>query len=109
MYRPILLSVAIVLIAFASWLTFFDHNRYGTHGDNFKCGEVSDTTIYHTATTYYLFSQPLNGQTPALGTCPYDMYKARTYALDLWIPAIVLGYISQIGTKSSQKIDIDLN
>lgn len=104
MYKPILLSVAIVLIAFASWLTFFDRSRYGTHGDNFKCGEVSDTATYHTATTYYLFSQPLNnGQIPDLGTCPYDMYKAKTYALDLWIPAILLGYISQRGIKKKTK------
>lgn len=97
MQKPILLFATIALVILASWLTFFDHDRYGTHGDGFRCGEVKDAVTYSTVTTYYLFSQPNGEQSLNVGTCPYSMFKARTYALDLWVPAILLGYLSQRG------------
>jgi hypothetical protein len=96
MYKPILLLISVVLIISAGWLTFFDRSHYGIHGDGFQCGEVKDTLTFYTAAAYYHSSQPLTGHGQALdiGTCPYQMYKARTYALDLWSPATLLGFIA---------------
>ena len=102
MYKPILLSVAIILIAFASWLTFFDHHRYGTHGEGFECGDVKDTITSYTATSYYLFSQTYNENWIRIGTCPYDKFHARTFALELWILAALLCFASYKSFQSVQ-------
>jgi hypothetical protein len=92
----------VIFIAFAGWLTFFDHHRYGTHGDGFECGGVKDTVTSYTATSYYLFSQSYNEDEIRVGTCPYDKFKARTYGLEVWILATILGYASYKSFKSDQ-------
>lgn len=98
----ILVLITIIFITFASWLTFLDHHRYGIHGDGFECGRVKDTIISYTVTSYYLFSQSYNENEIKFGTCPYDKFHARTYALELWVLAALLGYASYKSFKSVQ-------
>lgn len=90
----ILVLITIILVAFASWLTFFDHHRYGTHGDGFRCGEAKNKITSYTATKYYLVSQPYNEDEIEVGACPYDKFSVRTYALEVWILAALFGYVS---------------
>ena len=97
-----LVLLTLIFLAFASWLTFFDHHRYGTHGDDIACGGRGDTVTSYTATSYYLFSQPSTGDEVKVGTCPYDKFHARTYAVELWIVVILVGFASYKSFESIQ-------
>ncbi|MNH58596.1 hypothetical protein D3C73_104020 [compost metagenome] len=88
----ILLSSAFIILA--SWLTFASSNRYGIHSDSASCGENKSHEIFYTATSYILTTQTYERDKVKVGTCQYENFTARTFALDLWIPAIAFGFIS---------------
>lgn len=81
--------VAAVLFIAAIWLTFLTPPRLGIHDDSRTCSENPRSKTFVTATGYLLSTQPVERVNSAIGSCPYQAYEAKTYALELWIAAIV--------------------
>ena len=104
MKTTLLVLASSLIIILASGLTFLDLNRYGTHGDSVPCGENKRQETFYTASSYLLMTQTYPESEVNIGTCPYENFSAKTYALDLWIPAIILSIVSykRISRRSSR-------
>lgn len=83
-----------ILLILGAWLTFFSVDRYGTHGDSATCGENKSHKVFYSATSYFPTTQSKEQSILRVGTCPYDNYTARTVALDVWVPALLLGFVA---------------
>jgi hypothetical protein len=98
----VLSITSIVLLIVAGLLTFMPPKRYGTHTDARPCNENAAQQSFYTATGYYIFTQSLDKSSVSIGTCPYQNFNASTYALELWLPGIALGYLGYRKRKLSE-------
>lgn len=94
MKTALLILLASILLILGVWLTFFSVDRYGTHGDSATCEENKSHKIFYSATSYFLTTQSKQQSSLRVGACPYDNYTARTVALDVWVPALFLGFVA---------------
>ena len=75
-----------LLLAAILYLFVSPPMRYGTYDDDRQCGDPSGTRHILTLTGYLLFTEPIGNTTSLrLGSCPYDQYYAKTYAIELWL------------------------
>ena len=94
MKQRLLILFALTALLLASWFTFFAPDRYGTHGDSLQCGQNAKHKTSLTVSTYLLFTQSNNENNVDIGTCPYQKFTVRTYSLEIWILAAVLGLLA---------------
>lgn len=106
MTSRILFSLAGLFIVIALSLAILPATRFGYHGDGKQCGQYQ-TTLYHPSiTSYLLFTQPLSdNDISRIGTCPYEEYYAKTYAIELWVLAGVMVFIGKRKTNSAKNIN----
>ncbi len=88
-------SLVIALsVVMAGYFTFFAPLRYGTYLDDMPRQSCTSLT-YDTAKTeyrmtlagYYILTEPIKEDNGNWGTCPYQHYKVRTVAVELWLLA----------------------
>ena len=94
MKTSLLIFASVILIVLAAGLTFLNLHRYGIHSDSTSCSENQSQETFYTASSYLVMTQTYPENNVHIGTCPYENFKATTYALDLWIPTAVLSFIS---------------
>lgn len=82
--HKILITVTVVALIGAAYLTFFSPARYGTHSDNRPCGENATKQRHYTALGFFVLTEQEKRPNTQVGTCPYQSYQATTYALELW-------------------------
>lgn len=68
--------------------------RYSSFDDGIVCGQESSQQYHVTVAGYLLRSRPIGDQPLNIGTCPYEHYYARTYAVELWLLAAGMGYMA---------------
>lgn len=94
MKTTLVILLTSILLILGVWLTFFSVDRYGTHEDSATCGENKSHKVFYSATSYFLTTQSKQQSSLRVGTCPYDNYTARTVALDVWMSALLLGFVA---------------
>jgi len=91
--RPVIfLVISAFLLVAALLFTFLPSDRYGFHTDALPCGKNEPREVFYTATTYFIFTRPLNKDSVFVGTCPYQNFSSSTYALEFWLSGILFGY-----------------
>ena len=89
--KKILFISTIALLLLASYLTFLTPSRFGSHGDHDPCGKNLEKVYHSTATSFFLFTGSKQAPNSHIGSCPYQVYEARTYAVEVWLAAILSG------------------
>ena len=82
-----LFPLAVICIVASFVLAFGSPLRTGFQGDDIGCEEGSPQKTHLMLASYLLFEEPIGEEELNIGTCPYQHYYAKTYALELWVLA----------------------
>lgn len=82
-------AVAIACAVIATVLVVTLPARIGTHGDD-QSDELVVAKRSMTVVGYFVSAETDTGQGRYIGTTPYSQFYLRTYAVEVWMLAVVL-------------------
>ncbi len=83
----------VMLFIMAFYLTFLVPTRFGSHSDKLPCENNSESVYHYTATDFFLTTNKEKSQNTVIGTCPYQQYEAKTFALEIWSSFLISAYL----------------
>lgn len=91
--KKIIIVITVILFLIAFYLTFLAPSRFGTHSDKLPCGQNSNSVYHYTATDFFLRTNNKKSPDTAIGTCPYQQYEAKTFALEIWAGFLISTFL----------------
>ncbi len=98
--KKLLYFLLITSLLLAIYFIFREPVRFGTYGDDIRTATctISNTTYdkapierYISLTGTHLLTEPITDDVDNWGNCPYQNYKVKTAAAELWIIAGLSG------------------